>query len=278
LNKITKILTPIFVIFLFITNAQSQNWSKHGKVTHEVGFNIGVPFFSTDYGERFHLPSSGAGNSGFGFALSYYTTFADYRYRWNQRTSYFRDHFRFRTELSYFSATLEHFGQHVEGESVGAYKLRSMEGKSKTINLGTQLEFHFTNITDYGSRRNPKMWLSPYISFGIMGVYSSPTLTTTYGDGDWESDPNLLFSKWAVPGSVDVDPKFIFSITSSLGTRIKIGEYSDIVLEAKWQHYFSDWVDGLNATEPYGPNNADPNNLSNDWSLFANIGYVFYLN
>ena len=280
MNKITKILTPIFVIFIFITSSSAQNWSKRGKLTHEVGFNIGYAFFSTDYGERFEIKSSGAANAGLGFGLNYYLTFADYRYRWNQRTSYFRDHFRLKAEISYFKAGLKHYGEYVDESHTSdeADKLRAMRGEAKTLNFGAQLEYHFVNITDFGSRRNPKMRLSPYLSFGMMGVHSSPSLSTSYGDGDWESDPSLLFSKWAVPGAVDVDPKLIFSLTSSLGTRIKIGEYSDIVIEGKWQYYFSDWVDGLNATEPYGPNNADPNNLSNDWSLFANIGYVFYLN
>lgn len=280
LNKITKILTPIFVIFLFITNVHSQNWSKRGKLTHEIGFVVGGAFFSTDYGQRFEIKSSGASNVGFGGGLVYYLTFADYRYRWNQRTNYFRDHFRFRTELSYFSAKLNHYGIYVDESqtSTEADKLRAMSGKATTVNLGTQLEYHFVNITDFGSRRNPKMILSPYVSFGMMGVYSAPSLSTTYADGDWESDPTLLYEKWAVPGAVDVNSRIIFSLTTSAGTRLKIGEYSDIFIEAKWQYYFSDWVDGLNATQPYGGDNRDPNNLFNDWSLFANVGYIFYLN
>ena len=280
MNKITKILTPIFVIFLFITSASSQNWKKYGKLTHEIGFLTGAAFFSTDYGQRFEIKSSGGGNMGFGVGIMHYLTFADYRYRWNQRTSFWRDHFRFRNELSYFDAKLDHFGIYVDESQTSdeAEKLRSMHGNAKVINLGTQLEYHFVNITDFGSRRNPHLYLSPYISFGMMGVYSMPSLTSDYGDGDWEADQSILYEKWAIPSSVDMDPKFIFSITASVGTRLKIGEYSDIFIEAKWQYYFSDWVEGLNATEPYGPFNSDPNNLFNDWSLFANIGYVFYLN
>lgn len=278
--KITKILTPIFVIFLCITSASAQNWKKHGKVTHEIGFLAGAAFFSTDYGQRFEIKSSGAGNVGFGVGIMHYLTFADYRYRWNQRTNYFRDHFRFRNEISYFNAKLDHFGIYVDESqtSLEADKLRGMHGGAQVINFGTQLEFHFVNITDFGSRRNPKLILSPYISFGMMGVYSMPSLSSDFGDGDWQNDQSILYEKWAVPGSVDMSNRFIFSITASAGTRLKLGEYSDVFIEAKWQYYFSDWVEGLNATEPYGGNLSDPNNLFNDWSLFANIGYVFYLN
>lgn len=278
--KIAKILTPIFVIFLFITTASAQNWKKHGKLTHEIGFMAGASFFSTDYGQRFEIKSSGAGNVGFGVGVMHYLTFADYRYRWNQRTSYFRDHFRFRNELSYYSAKLDHFGEYVDPSqtSAEADKLRAMHGQAKVINLGTQLEYHLVDITEFGSRRNKYLKFSPYISFGMMGVYSDPDLTSDYGDGDWENNPSLLYEKWAEPGTVFIDPKLIFSITASAGSRIKLGEYSDVFIEAKWQYYFSDWVEGLNATQPHGGDNRDPNNLFNDWSLFANIGYVFYLN
>ena len=73
-----------------------------------------------------------------------------------------------------------------------------------------------------------------------------------------------------MPGAVNIDSQLVFSLTSSLGTRVKLGEYSDIVIEGKWQYYFSDEIDGLNAKVP--------ENKANDWSLWANIGYIYYLN
>ena len=279
--KIIKILTPIFALILCTSCASAQTWEKYGKVTHEVGFLSGAAFFSTDYGQRFELKSSGAGNVGMGIGIIHYITFADYRYRWNQKTSFFRDHFRFRNELSYFNAKLDHFGIYVDESqtSDAAEKLRSMHGNAQVINLGTQLEYHFVNITEFGSRRNKYLLVSPYLSIGAMGVYSMPQLISDYGDGDWEADQSILYEKWAVADAVDMDPKLIFSVTASAGSRFKLGEFSDVFVEAKWQYYLSDWVEGLNATEPTSPiNTSGPNNLFNDWSIFLNIGYVFYLN
>ena len=111
-----------------------------------------------------------------------------------------------------------------------------------------------------------------------MGVYAMPSLSSDFGDGDWQNDQSILYEKWAVPGAVDMSNRFIFSITASAGTRLKLGEYSDVFIEAKWQYYFSDWVEGLNANGTNYRKPNGPNNLFNDWSLFANIGYVFYLN
>jgi hypothetical protein len=275
LIKIAKILTPIFVLFFFATNTVSaQNWHKFGNTSHEIGFMSGSAHFTTDYGERFLFKSNVGGNVGVGFGIIHYLTFVDYRYRWNQQASWWVDHFRLRNEISYMSADLDHFGQYVDESQTSdqADRLRAMSGKSRTLNIGTQLEYHFKNITDFGSRRDPDNKYSPYASLGVLGVFYDPSLYSDYGDGDWQADQSILYEKWAIPGTVNDDKGFAFSITAGLGTRKKIGEYSDIFIEAKWQYYFSNWIDGLNATDPAA------NNLFNDWNMFIHAGYIYYLN
>lgn len=277
--KIAKILTPIFVLLLFVTNISAQNWSRYGSKSHEIGFMTGSTHFTTDYGERYLFKSNVGGNVGISFGIIHYLTFTDYRYRWNQQTSYWTDHFRLRNELSYMSADLDHFGQYVDvtQTSIEADKLRAMHGKASVVNLGTQLEFHFKNITDYGSRRFSDMKWSPFVSLGVLGVFYNPSLETDFGDGNWQSDLSLLYEKWAVPGAVSVEANFALSATASFGTRYRMGEYSDLAFEAKWQYYFSNWIDGLNATKPT-LNNPDPNNNFNDWNVSLQISYIYYLN
>lgn len=239
----------------------------------------GSTHFTTDYGERFLFQSNVGGNVGASFGIIHYLTFVDYRYRWNQQSNYFVDHFRLRNEISYMSADLDHFGIYVDESqtSIEADKLRAMHGKARTINVGTQLEFHFKNISDFGSRRDPHNKLSPFVSLGVLGVFYDPALYSDYGDGNWQADPTLLYEKWAVPGAVNDHAGFAFSATASIGTRYKVGEYSDIAFETKWQYYFSNWIDALNATEPT-PGNPDPNNKYNDWNVSLQISYIYYLN
>jgi len=267
LNKIIKITTSIlFLIVSLNLNAQSEK-------SHEIGFITGSASFTTDYGQRNNFNSNVGGNVGMGIGLIYYLNFTDYRYRWNQRTSYWAEHFRIRAELSYMSAKLEHFGVWVKKPGDLGDRLRAHTGKTYLVNLGAQLEFHWVDIVDYGSRRIPDIKWSPYLSFGAFVDFYNPSISSTYGTGNWE-DPGILYPKWdnnLYPGASRDTPGITMSATFGVGTRHKLGEYSDILIESRWQYFFSNYVDGLNAKD-------DPANKYNDWLLWVHIGYVYYLN
>ena len=91
MNKIIKILS-VFLCCFITSKIQAQD-----KSSHEVGFISGLASFTTDYGQRYNFSSNVGGNVGMGVGLIYYLNFTDYRYRWNQRTNYFTEHFRIRT-------------------------------------------------------------------------------------------------------------------------------------------------------------------------------------
>lgn len=260
---IAKILTPI-ICCLFILNVAAQD-----KRSHEIGFITGSASFTTDYGERYNFEANVGGNVGPGIGVIYYLNFTDYRYRWNQRTNYFSEHFRVRAEFSYMTAKLNHYGIYAETDSYAGEQLRAMHGKTDLFNVGAQMEFHIVDIVDFGSRRIPRLKFSPYVSIGLMADFYNPSLESDLGDR--KQDPSVLYPKWAVPGTVDTSAGFTGSLTGGIGTRFKIGEYSDILFETRWQYFFSDWVDGLNAKD-------DPANKYNDWLLYVHVGYVYYLN
>lgn len=265
MNNFKKIATSI----LFLT---ASLWLyAQDEASHEIGFISGSASFTTDYGQRDHFQSNVGGNVGIGVGLIYYLNFTDYRYRWNQRTSYFAEHFRVRAELSYMSAELDHFGKWVDESRTTpeADKLRAMHGKTYLVNLGAQLEFHIVDIVDFGSRRIPDLKWSPYLSAGFMVDFYNPSLKSDLGD--WEQNPGLLYPKWSVPGATNMDANITGSATFGIGTRYKFGEYSDLLIESRWQYFFSNFVDGLHAKN-------DPANKYNDWLLWVHIGYVYYLN
>jgi hypothetical protein len=60
-----------------------------------------------------------------------------------------------------------------------------------------------------------------------------------------------------------------WSVVMSVGIRYKLGPLSDLMLDSRWQYYFSNWVDGLNPDVP--------ENKANDWIYWLNIGYIYYL-
>ncbi len=249
----------------------AQNFYGQDYNSHEIGFISGAASFTTDYGARNNFSANVGGNVGVGIGAIYYLNFTDYRYRWNQRTSYFAEHFRLRGELSYMSAKLDHFGKYVDENqtSLEADKLRAMHGTTYLVNLGAQLEFHIVDIVDFGSRRIPDLKWSPYLSAGFMVDFYNPSLRSDLGD--WEQDISVIYEKWRVPGAINVDPKITGSATFGIGTRHKFGEYSDILIESRWQYFFSNYVDGLNAKQ-------DEANKYNDWLVWLHVGYVYYLN
>jgi len=265
LKYLLKIITPFLICFV-ITISFAQD-----RASHEIGFISGAASFTTDYGQRYNFKANIGGNVGMGIGLIYYYNFTDYRYRWSQRTSYFNEHFRIRGELSYMSANLDHFGFYVDPSqtSLEADKLRAMHGTSQIINFGAQLEFHIVDIVDFGSRRIPDLAWSPYLSAGAMVDYYKPGLKSDMGD--WQQDISVIYEKWRVPGAISVKANFTMSATLGIGTRHKLGEYSDVLIEARWQYFFSNFIDGLNAKD-------DPANKYNDWLLWVHIGYVYYLN
>ncbi|MDD3720899.1 MAG: glutamate dehydrogenase [Lutibacter sp.] len=267
MNKIIKITaTILFLILSLNLNAQSEK-------SHEIGFIVGSASFTTDYGQRNNFKANVGGNVGMGIGVIYYLNFTDYRYRWNQRTSYFAEHFRVRAEASYMSAELKHYGEYAEKQSVGGEQLRAHTGKTYLLNLGAQMEFHLVDIVDFGSRRIPDLKWSPYVSAGAFVDYYDPSIKSTYETGNWE-DPGVLFPKWdnnLNPGASKDEAGITMSATFGVGTRYKLGEYSDLLIESRWQYFLSNYVDGLNAKN-------DPANKFNDWLLWVHVGYVYYLN
>lgn len=262
-NKKLKILISLLCC-CFTATTFAQDGSSH-----EIGIIAGSASFTTDYGQRYDFRSNVGGNVGAGLGVIYYLNFTNYRYKWNQRTNYFQEHFKLRAEFSYMSADLDHHGKYVEEDSYSGEQLRAMHGKTELFNLGTQLEFHIVDIVDFGSRRIPRLKFSPYVSIGLMADFYNPSLESDLGN--WKEDPSVLYPKWAEDGAVDTSSNFTGSLTWGIGTRIKVGEYSDLLIESRWQYFFTDWVDGLNAKE-------DPANKYNDWLLWVHVGYVYYLN
>lgn len=265
-----KILAPLIFTVFFLFNLQAQR--ERSKRTHEIAVAVGISDFMTDFGQRGNQDSNVTRNYGLGFGLIHYLTFTDYRYRWNHQTSYFAEHFKLRSEISYHSSKLEHYGKWIKIiGGVQGEKLRAMHGKARTFHLGVALEFHFVDVNDFGSRRDPNLKWSPYLSLGAGVNFYNPSLYTRFDDGDWKSNYDLLFKKWAGSAMANDSKGITMSATIGLGTRFKIGEYSDLFIENRHHYFFTNWMEGLNARDDYA-------NKFVDWMIWLHIGYVYYLN
>ncbi|HMQ44136.1 MAG TPA: glutamate dehydrogenase, partial [Mariniflexile sp.] len=69
---------------------------------------------------------------------------------------------------------------------------------------------------------------------------------------------------------INVDGGSTWSTVASVGMRYKLDKLSDLLVDFRGQYFFNDWVDGLN----HNWRNYDKNN---DWLLWLNVGYIYYL-
>lgn len=240
--------------------------------SHEVGIIAGPVQFRSDFGVR-STEETNFGNSGIGIGLVHYINFS-YRADCNCYTTdnYFNDHFKLRNEISFNKTKLEHFGKWVDASrtTIEADQLRGHTGEANNFDIGTQLEFFPLSIRSFQSFGYR---FAPFASLGVHYTAFTPKVATTYANPDPTQIGNVLnpdnfYSPWE-PGSVDASPGSVWSVVSSIGVRYKLDKLSDLMLDLRGQYYFGDFIDGLN--------HQLPSNKNNDWLIWLNVGYIYYL-
>ncbi|MDO7172269.1 THC0290_0291 family protein [Mariniflexile sp. AS56] len=259
--------------FFLCLLACCQTASSQLGFSHEIGVIAGPVQFRADFGARYSEPTN-FGNSGFGYGIIHYINFS-YRADCNCYTTdtYFNDHFKLRNEISWNKTNLEHIGKWVDPSrnTIEANQLRAHTGVAKNLDIGTQLEYFPLSIRSFQSFGYR---LAPFVSLGVHYTSFNPEVSTNYANPDPTAfgdvnDPSNFYSAWA-PGSVDATGGSTWSVVSSVGVRYKVGKLSDLMLDLRWQYYFNDWIDGLN-------HNWENNDRYNDWLVWLNVGYIYYL-
>jgi len=272
------------LLLLVLVGFSIQTLKAQLGFSHEIGAITGPVAFQSDYGVRSDFETN-SGNTGFGIGIIHYINFA-YRADCNCYTkdTYFNDHFKLRNELSYNKTALEHFGEWVEPSknSATARRLRGMAGEANVLDLGSQLEYFPYSIRDFAAGGYT---FAPFISLGAHYNSFSPKASQDLSElteleqlYTLNTDPNVMVVP-ATPGhpnnaiflpeSATNDGFSSWSIIWSIGTRYKLTPLSDLMLDLRWQYYFTDFADGLD-------HNA-PSDKFNDWNVWLNFGYVYYL-
>lgn len=234
--------------------------------SHEIGVITGPVAFKSDFGLRTEFETN-AGNTGFGIGIVHYINFA-YRAECNCYTTdnYFNDHFKLRTELSYNKTKLEHFGEFVEPSrtSIESQRLRAHKGEANNFDIGMQIEYFPLSLRSFQAFGYK---LAPFVSFGAHYVSFNPKVSSTYtGTG------STYYSQWFIDANskpIDVTGGSTWSVVSSIGARYKLTTSSDLMIDLRGQYYFNDLIDGLDHDLVY--------NKYNDWLVWLNFGYIYYL-
>lgn len=257
----TKHFALAFLLSFFLGQ---ELFSQFG-FSHEVGVIAGPVVFYSDYGQRSNIETN-MNNVGIGVGLIHYLNFA-YRADCNcyTRDTYFNDHFKLRNEVSYHRTEFQHYGRWVDPSktSLKARQFRGMRGSTSVFDIGSQLEYFPLSIRDFVGGRYK---IAPFVSLGTHWVNFSPDEYTVFVP---ENLGEPLYADKYDESARSSKPGTTWSVLWSLGFRYKLGRMSDLMLDARWQFYFSNWVDGLNPDVP--------ENKANDWIFWLNAGYVLYL-
>jgi len=256
---------PIFTVlitFFFFTTVYSQS-----RFSHEAGLSFGVSSFQTDFGESGDFPSANAAT--FSFGVTHYLKFFGSQYSWRSGSSYFSEHFKLKTEFNYmFNTKVEHEGSYAQGGSPEAVKLRRMTGEIKMYNIGTNLEYYFLELEDYSSYYKSSGTLNPFISVGLHYSFFDPDILVDGVSLEGQEEPYTdLIDKWQ-EGAIYLEEDSTFGASIGAGIRYSIDSF-DLVLDGRWQHFFSDKVDGLDDTSSASGSDF------NDTMVYINVGVVY---
>lgn len=260
----------LLVVCLFFLFSKQDAFSQFG-FSHEVGVIAGPLAFYGDYGQRNDFDTN-SGNSTIGIGLIHYLNFS-YRADCNcyTRDKYFNDHFKVRNEIDYHKTQFQHFGDAVDPSETGLFsqQLRAMKGSTTVIDIGSQLEYFPLSIRDFASRTGS---FAPFISAGVHFVSFDPEVFSELGP---LNSPATTPAKYINAFQQEGDSTW--SVVMSAGVRYKLTDLSDLMLDMRWQQYFSNWVDGLNPSFENNGTVPVPENKANDWIYWINFGYIYYI-
>lgn len=250
LNKHT-----IWVFFMLTT---TLSFAQSKLFTNELGVFIGPVLMDTDYYDVENLAS---GNIGYSVGVVHYMNFlCGGNCTSASLNSYFKNHFKVRNDFSYSRINLKNNGAIVDASdtSAEADRYRAMRGQTTLYQLGSALEYYPTGIRDFESG---SQLLMPSISIGAQLIHHDGDNYSTLG---FISDPNVLPAKYT--NTVDNRPGLTGAILATAGTRIKLSPIEDIFIQARYQYFFSDRVEGITI-----PNSSTENATS------IVVGYVYHI-
>ena len=258
-----KRLTILSIFLLYTIHSHSQLG-----ISHEIGVIVGPVAFQSDYGVRKDFETN-AGNTGIGIGIIHYINFA-YRADCNcySTDTYFNDHFKLRSEISWNKTKLNHFGEWADNPRPVYDKLRAHSGEANNWDIGMQLEYFPFSIRQFSA--TTQSW-APFVSLGAHFTSFNPKAETTFGDGNINNNNNI-FDPWvSSPGDdpVKLEGGTTWSLVTSIGTRYKLSTLSDLMVDLRWQFFFNNEVDGLD--------HKLPSDKANDYLVWLNFGYIYYL-
>lgn len=257
------------LLFALITlTAAGQFRTKKRGYSNELGFYGGATTFFTDFGERSY--ETQVKNSSFSLGLVHFFNFA-YRddYGRYTRKKWFNDHFKVRTDLFFtYIGNLRHEGGLVDESqtSLTADQLRAMKGELGLFSMSAQMEYYPLSIRSFSDDIRNNFRVHPYISVGLGYAVFNRHVSSSLGRINTPATTPPEFLGGIVNGSGSE-----WSLVTNIGFRYKLNPMADLIVEGRWQAFFTDDIDGIDDNSRNSVEHAD-------YLLSFSIGYVYYLN
>jgi len=254
-----KKVLPLIIVFISLLYSESS--FSQSSFSHEAGVTFGMASYQTDFGQRNDFPSANAATMAFG--ITHYLKFFGSQYSWRSGSSFFSTHFKLKTEFNYMNnKSIRHEVDYNDE------RMRLMTGTITMYNIGTNLEFYFFDMEDYSSYYRNDNKLNPFINMGIHYSFYDPDILFDGVSLEGQEEPyDELIPKWQ-EGAIYLEKDATFAASVGAGIRYSISDV-DLVLEGRWQHFFSDKVDGLDDIS------ADSASDFNDTMVIVNMGVVY---
>lgn len=258
----------LFLFALITLTTFGQLRLRNRGFSNELGFYGGATTFFTDFGERsYHTQVK---NSSFHIGAVHYFNFA-YRDNYGRytRKKWFNDHFKVRSDLFFtYIGNLQHEGGLVDESQTSrvADQLRAMSGELGLFSISSQMEFYPFSIRSFSDDIRNNFYVHPYISVGLGYAVFNRHVSSTLGPINTPVSTPPEFLGGIVNGSGSE-----WSLVTNIGFRYKLNPMADIIVEGRWQAFFSDDIDGIDDNSRNSVEHAD-------YLLSFSIGYVYYLN
>jgi len=254
-----KKVLPLIIAFIALLYSEAS--FSQSRFSHEAGVMFGVTSFQTDFGLTNDFASANASTMGFG--VMHYLKFFGNQYNWRSGSTFWSEHFMLRTEFNFMNnKTIRHEVDYNDD------RMKSMTGQIQMYNIGTNLEFYFFDMEDYASYYRNDNKLNPFINVGIHYSFYNPDILFNGESLEGKEEPYTdLIPKWQ-EGAIYLEKDATFAASVGAGIRYSISDV-DLVLEGRWQHFFSDKVDGLDDTS------TDSASDFNDTMVVINAGIIY---
>ncbi|MEN8764799.1 MAG: hypothetical protein ACN4EF_00575 [Wenyingzhuangia sp.] len=275
-----KLFLLFGIVLLLSTKSNAQRYFNH-VYRHEIGVNIGVSNFNSDFAPKSILFGSTTIN-GLSIEATHYLQLVQQNYRPNSLLRKLILKTNLGVNFSSFNnnsydtknAKLQDPPRYTYATTPNKVLLGKLTSKTTIISLESELQYYLKDMARFLNKRirhRYKNSTNPFVAvgFGIHSVQATPEYNpgqeaftnNAGGNNGYPDNYNSSFFKETNDA--------VISTHLGFGARHKLESNFDLIAQMNVKYYFSDWIDGVNPMLE--------GNRSNDFNSTISVGLIYSL-